>query len=106
MLAAAPRPLRAGARAMPGPWEVLRDRARAATAGLPAVPEPGPGVCACCRGPARAGFTRCFHCGLHAESAPGLLADVVAPAACVPKGSGLARDLWVYKSARPTAPES
>jgi hypothetical protein len=83
-----------------GSWEILRNRARAATAGLPAVPEPGPGVCASCRGPARRGFTRCFHCGLHAESAPGLLADVVAPVACAPKGSRLATDLWLYKSER------
>jgi hypothetical protein len=81
-------------------WEILRARARAATAGLPAVPEPGPGVCASCRGPARRGFARCFHCGLHAESAPGLLADVVAPVAVAPKGSRLATDLWLYKSER------
>jgi len=83
-----------------GDWEILRARARAATAGLPAVPEPGPEVCACCRGPARRGFARCFQCGLHAERAPGLLADVVAPVACAPKGSRLATDLWRYKSGR------
>ena len=83
-----------------GGWEILRARARAATAGLPPVPEPGSGVCASCRGPARRGFARCFHCGLHAESAPGLLADVVAPVACAPKGSPLATDLWLYKSER------
>jgi hypothetical protein len=83
-----------------GGWEILRARARAATAGLPAVPEPGPGVCATCRGPARRGFARCFHCGLHTETAPGLLADVVAPVACAPKGSRLATDLWLYKSER------
>jgi hypothetical protein len=87
-------------------WQVLRARARSATAGLPAVPEPGPGVCACCHGPARPGFARCFQCHLHAESAPGLLADVVAPVACAPKGSRLATDLWVYKSARPGAREA
>lgn len=81
-------------------WEVLRARARAATAGLPGVPGPGPGVCASCRGPARGGYARCFHCGLHAETAPGLLADVVAPVACAPKGSRLATDLWLYKSGR------
>src|SRR5262245_19667492 len=85
------------------PWDILRARARAATAELPAVPGPGPGVCACCHGPARRGFARCFQCRLHAESAPGLLADVVAPVACAPKGSRLATDLWVYKSARPGA---
>ncbi len=83
-----------------GGWEILRARARAATAGLPAVPEPGPGVCVSCRGTAGRGFARCFHCGLHAESAPGLLADVVAPVACAPKGSRLATDLWLYKSGR------
>ena len=83
-----------------GGWEILRARARAATAGLPAVPEPGPGVCASCRGPARRGFARCFHCAVHAESAPGLLADVVAPVACAPKGSRLATELWLYKSER------
>jgi hypothetical protein len=89
-----------------GPWEVLRARARAATAGLPGVPEPGPGVCACCRGPAAPRFSRCFHCRLHAQCAPGLLADVVAPVAWAPKGSGLARDLWLYKSARPGSREA
>jgi len=83
-----------------GGWEIVRARARAATAGLPAVPEPGPGVCATCRGPARRGFARCFHCGLHAESAPGVLANVVTPVACAPKGSRLATDLWLYKSER------
>jgi hypothetical protein len=87
-------------------WDVLRARVRGITAGLPPVPAPGPGVCASCRGPARSGFTECFHCGLHAESAPGLLADVVAPVACAPKGSGLARDLWLYKSARPGAAQA
>src|SRR5215471_4194570 len=88
------------------PWDILRARVRAATAGLPAVPEPGPGVCACCRGPARPGFAHCFHCRLHEESAPGLLADVVTPVACAPKGSRLATDLWVYKSTRPDAREA
>jgi hypothetical protein len=88
------------------PWDILRARVRAATAGLPAVPEPGPGVCACCRGPSGRGFARCFHCCLHEESAPGLLADVVAPVACAPKGSRLATDLWLYKSDRPGAREA
>jgi hypothetical protein len=82
------------------PWNILRARARAATAGLPAVPGHGPGVCASCQGPARRGFTRCFHCRAHAEAAPGLLADVVTPVAWAPKGSPLAADLWRYKSGR------
>jgi hypothetical protein len=84
-------------------WDVLRAQARAVTAGLPAPAEPGPGVCASCRGPIGGGYARCFQCGLHAESAPGLLADVVAPVAYAPKGSRLATDLWLYKSARPEA---
>jgi len=88
------------------PWDILRARVRAATAGLPAVPEPGPGVCACCHGPSGRGFARCFQCCLHEESAPGLLADVVAPVACAPKGSRLATDLWLYKSDRPGAREA
>jgi hypothetical protein len=52
------------------------------------------------------GFTRCFHCDLHAESAPGLLADAVAPIAYAPKGGPLARDLWLYKSTRPGASQA
>jgi hypothetical protein len=84
-------------------WDALRSQARAVTAGLPAPPEPGPGVCASCRGPIGRGFARCFQCRRHAESAPGLLADVVAPVAYAPKGSRLARDLWLYKSALPGA---
>jgi hypothetical protein len=93
---------------MPGPagaacWDVLRAQASAVTAGLLAPPEPGPGVCASCRAPVGRGYARCFQCGLHADSAPGLLADVVAPVAYAPKGGRLARDLWLYKSARPGA---
>jgi hypothetical protein len=84
-------------------WDVLRAQARAVTTGLPEPPAPGPGVCAACRGPAGRGYTRCFLCGLHAECAPGLLADVVAPVAFAPKGSRLATDLWLYKSPRPGA---
>jgi hypothetical protein len=35
-----------------------------------------------------------------------MLADAVAPAAYAPKGSRLARDLWLYKSARPGSGEA
>ena len=87
-------------------WDALRARARAVTAGLPAAPEPGAGACVSCRGPLRPGYARCFQCGLHAESAPGMLADIVAPAAWAPKGSHLARDLWLYKSVQPGAGEA
>src|SRR5215470_14502211 len=89
---AAPRSL-AGAAA----WAGLRARCRE---GLP-VPGPEPGRCGACRGPARPGYARCYQCELHAQSAPGLLADAVAPVAYAVKGSPLARDLWLYKSGRP-----
>jgi len=78
-------------------WEGLRTRCRE---GLP-VPGPGPGRCRVCQGPARPGYARCYQCELHAQSAPGLLADAVAPVAYAVKGSPLARDLWLYKSGRP-----
>jgi hypothetical protein len=49
----------------------------------------------------RLGYVRCYQCELHAQSAPGLLADAVAPVAYAVKGSPLARDLWLYKAGRP-----
>ena len=71
-----------------------------------ALPVPGPAasaVCQVCSGPARTGYARCYQCELHAQSAPGLLADTVAPAAHAAKGSPLARDLWLYKAGRPAS---
>ena len=61
------------------------------------------GMCQLCRGPAGAGRSRCFQCDLHAQSAPGSLADAVVPVAYAVKGGGHARDLWTYKSGRPGA---
>jgi hypothetical protein len=58
------------------------------------------GLCLVCRGPVRPGYARCYQCELHAQSAPGLLADTVAAAAYAVKGGPLARDLWLYKSGR------
>jgi hypothetical protein len=84
----------------PAAWELLRARVRTQAAGLTGPPRPGPGQCVTCRGPSRPGHARCFQCGLHAESAPGLLADAVVPVACAMKGSGLAQALWRYKSPR------
>src|SRR5215468_8159086 len=95
-----------GAAAGPASWDALRARARMAIAGLPAPPGPGPGLCAACRGPLRRGYTRCFQCSLHAQSAPGMLADIVAPVAYAPKGGSLATNLWLYKSALPGAGEA
>ncbi len=81
-------------------WARLR-RLAAIQAGWlrPPLP-PGPGVCAVCRGPARADYLRCFHCGLHAQSAPGLLADAIVPVSYAIKGDKHAHALWLYKSAR------
>jgi hypothetical protein len=63
----------------------------------------GPGVCVACRGPAQARYLRCFQCGLHAQSAKGLLADAVVPLSYAIKGGAYAHDLWMYKSALPGA---
>ena len=81
-------------------WASLRAQVRLQAAGLAAPRPPGPGQCRTCRGSAQGGYTRCFQCGLHAETAPGSLADVVVPVAYAPKGGRLARQLWQYKSGR------
>jgi hypothetical protein len=57
-------------------------------------------ACRTCRGPVRPGYAQCYQCDLAARTAPGLLADVVAPIAYAVKGGELARDLRWYKSAR------
>ncbi len=90
------RPPRAGADES---WRLLRGAVAAQQCWLhPPLPA-GPGVCAACRGPARPDYLRCFHCGVHAERAPGLLADAVVPVSYAVKGDRLAHDLWAYKSA-------
>jgi hypothetical protein len=62
--------------------------------------------CRTCRGPAQAGFARCYQCDLAHERCGGLLADVVAPVAYAVKGGRLASDLWRYKSGMPGAAEA
>jgi hypothetical protein len=62
--------------------------------------------CRTCRGPAQAGFARCYQCDLAHERCGGLLADVVAPVAYAVKGGRLASDLWRYKSGMPDAAEA
>jgi endonuclease III len=84
-------------------WASLRAQVRRQAAGLAAPGPPGPGQCRTCRGPAQPGYTRCFQCRLHAESAPGCLADVVVPVGYAPKGSRLARQLWQYKTGQDRA---
>ncbi len=80
-------------------WDRLRGAVAARAYSLHPPLPPRPGVCAACRGPARPDYLRCFHCGLHAESAPGLLADAIVPVSYATKGGKLAQDLWIYKSA-------
>ncbi len=80
-------------------WDRLRSVVAAQACSLHPPLPPGPGVCAACRGPARADYLHCFHCGVHAQSAPGLLADAVIPISYAEKGGKLAHDLWIYKSA-------
>jgi len=84
-----------------GSWDGLRAMCRA----VPPVPGlVAPGLCQVCKGPARRGCARCYQCELHVQSAPGLLADAVAPVAYAVKGSSLARDLWLYKAGHPASP--
>lgn len=98
------RPMRASAparRPLAPAWDSFRAGVHHRAAGL-GVPPPGNArECHTCRGPARPGYTRCFQCEMHAQSAPGLLADAVVPVAYAAKGGELARDLWLYKSGCP-----
>jgi hypothetical protein len=82
-----------------GSWRRLRSAVATQECWLHPPLPPGPGVCAACRGPARPDYLRCFHCGVHAERARGLLADAVVPVSYAVKGGKLAHDLWAYKSA-------
>lgn len=61
--------------------------------------------CRTCRGPAGAGFARCYQCELALSEAGGLLADAVAPAGYAVRGGPLAEDLRRYKSDRAAAAE-
>ena len=61
--------------------------------------------CRTCRGPAGAGFDRCYQCELALSEAGGLLADAVAPAGYAVRGGPLAEDLRRYKSDRAAAAE-
>src|ERR1700730_6867260 len=96
------------ARSQPGGpsavWQDLRARTAQHAISLRAPAAPGPGLCGVCWAPVGPGYTRCFQCELHAESVPGGLAAVVVPIAYSVNGIGLARDLWLYKSARDVAP--
>ena len=81
-------------------WFTLRRR----TTIYPLEPAGRPGVCAVCRGPARAGYARCYQCARHDLLGPGLLADVVAPISYAVKGTAFATGLWRYKSWRSPDP--
>jgi hypothetical protein len=84
-------------------WCRLRGWAVGQPARLSAPPPGAPGLCAVCHGAAPPGCARCFQCALHAELAPGGLADLVVPIAYAPKGGAHARNLWLYKSGLPGA---
>jgi hypothetical protein len=79
-------------------WDWIRARAAAERPACAPHARASAARCRACTGPVRPGYTRCFQCELHAQSAPGLLADTVAPVAYAAKGSQLAQDLWRYKS--------
>lgn len=86
------------------PWQRLREQVSLLAEGLTAPsPRPGPGTCARCRGPAGPSRARCYQCHLQAEYLRGLLPDVVVPVAYAAKTGKHARNLWLYKSARPGA---
>jgi hypothetical protein len=62
--------------------------------------------CRTCRGPAGAGFARCYQCELALSEARGLLADAVAPVGYAVRGGPLAADLRRYKSEHVAAAEA
>jgi hypothetical protein len=82
-------------------WEFLARSVRGQLPHLSAPPPGGRGLCASCRIPVRPGNVRCYQCSQHAETLPGLLADVVVPICYAAKGGAHARNLWLYKSAQP-----
>jgi hypothetical protein len=93
-----------GDAASPRPgWEFLARSVRGQVRHLSAPPPGGRGLCAACRIPVRPGNVRCYQCGQHAETLPGLLADVVVPICYAAKGGEHARNLWLYKSVQPGA---
>jgi hypothetical protein len=78
------------------------ERPGAIAALLPGLYQPsGPSVsCMVCRGPLRAGYTRCYQCTQHLLLGEGLLADVVAPVSYAVRGTAFAFALAQYKSAQ------
>jgi len=101
--AAARRRAASGSRAG---WELLARSVRGQVPHLTGPPPDGRGLCVTCKGPIAPGNVRCYQCGLHAETLPGLLADVVVPISHAAKGGQHARNLWLYKSARPGAAQA
>jgi hypothetical protein len=96
---------RAVADSRPG-WELLARTVREQAPHLTGPRPGGRGLCVTCKGPVSPGTVRCYQCGLHAETLPGLLADVVVPISHAAKGGQHARNLWLYKSARPGAAQA
>lgn len=90
---------------MSGPelWTRLQHRVAVQTNYLRGVLPPAAGICAVCRGPAAAGFTRCYQCHQQHQLAHGRTADAVVPIAYAVKSSQHAHNLWAYKSSPPVA---
>jgi hypothetical protein len=89
--------------APPSGWELLTRSVARQAPGLSGPPPGTHGVCGTCRGPVPVRLSRCYQCAEHAESLPGLTAGAVVPVCYAPKGGPHARNLWLYKSARPGA---
>lgn len=60
--------------------------------------DPAPGICYVCRGPAKAGFSRCFTCEQHLTAAQSSVSDVVVPISYAVKRTQHAYALAAYKS--------
>jgi hypothetical protein len=88
---------------LPSGWDLLARSVARQAPGLRGPPPGTRGVCGTCRRPVPARLSRCYQCTEHAESLPGLTADAVVPVCYAPKGGPHARNLWLYKTARPGA---
>lgn len=88
---------------LPSGWDLLAQSVGRQAPRLCGPPPGTRGVCVTCRCPLPPRLSRCYQCTEHAESLPGLTADAVVPVCYAPKGGVHARNLWLYKSARPGA---
>lgn len=86
---------------MPGasdPWDAVRRRVAQQAHYLRNPLDPAPGICYVCRGPAKAGWSRCYTCEQHLTAAQSSLADAVVPISYAVKRTQHAHALAAYKS--------